>query len=589
MTTTHSTYDFQDIIDNLIVYMKGQSEFADYNYDGAGIKEILRLLAYNTQQYSFENNFLFNELSFDGATIRSNVTSLASVLGYLPTGRVAAKIRVNITVSPPDSETAGSTLTLKRDSRFFANKDGIALNFSPDKEYNVPLVNGFYTFSDVTLLQGVWNSNSFLVQTVFGTESYTIPNNNVDISTMKVAVLDSTSSTAYQTYNLFQSAYDLGPSNQVFFMKENRDSLYEIEFGDDRIAKKLAFGNVVFCEYLTTSGENGNGINKLTPASGVSGYFDVSVEVIDGERSYGGSEPESISDIKALAPMVFASSGNAVTDPDYVAITKRLFTEAGDVIAWGGELNSPPKYGYTFVAVKPKSAEQLTSQQKTDLFDTLMKHNVGAITPIIVDPDYTYINLDSDIKFNPKATVLDDNTLKIKSIDSCRAFSEDKLEKFDCDFNMSKLVEFINAMDNSIRGNSTLVTYEKRFVPELNATGSYIVNMRHSLEPSTIKIDGFTVSDANIGFSYYIEDSNGVLVLKRQKDTTISVVQSNVGVVDYTNGKIDILNFRPNTIIGSYVKVVSSPKNNEDYSVKGVKDSILKINDVIIELESVDG
>lgn len=589
MSSNYSSNDFNDIMDSLVLFMKSQEEFKDMNFDGAAIRELLRVLAYNSQHQAFQNNFVYNELQIDSAQLRPNVTSIASKLGYLPSSKRAARARVSLVVTPTDPDTADSTLTVNRDHQFYANKDGQTFILSPDSEYIANLVNGAYTFPNITLLQGTWTINGFLVKTQFGTESFVIPNAGADTNTMDVAVRASETSADQVIYKRFDTAYDLGKDAELYFLKENRNGLFEFKFGDDKFAKSVKYGNVITIRYLITDGEIGNNLSLITPASSIGGFYDIKLTNIT-ERTYGGASEEDIESIRTLAPISFTTSGNAVTPGDYLTLTKKLFPESSDVISWGGEDNVPPRYGYVFLSVIPKNSDFLSPSQKDDLVAVLKKYNVGSITPIVVDPIYTYVLVNSKIKYVPETIRISDVVLKQKISDYCGLFSKDKMEKFGGSLDMSRFSEFINNIDSSIVGNYTTLTYEKRFVPTLETPGSYVIDFSHKLTPGSVSITGFTIVDVGYEGSVYsiVDDKNGKLSLIRNFNNIKTTIYSDLGDINYDTGVIVIHSFNPKTIInGTYVSCNTYASVEDDQSLIGVRNSILKIKETNIELSRV--
>lgn len=588
MSQTYASNDFNDILNSLVLYMKNQSEFKDMNFDGSAIRELLRVLAYNSQQQAFQNNFVYNELQLDTAQLRPNVTSIASRLGYTPSSKRAAKIGIKIVVTPPDLPSAPSSLLLSRDTQFYSTKDGQTYILSPETEYVVNLIDGKYTFNNVNLLQGIWTVNAYLVQTQYGAESYVIPNAGLDNDTLEVSVRTSETSGSPIIYNQFKTAYDLASDAKLYFLRENRDSLSEFKFGDNKFAVRLDYGNVITIRYLVTQGALGNNLTGITSASSIGGFFDVNISQLD-LRTYGGADQEDIESIRTLAPISFAASGNAVTSGDYVGLTKKLFSEAGDVISWGGEDNITVKFGYTFVSVIPKNSDTLSSMQKAALTDILKQYNVGSITPVIVDPIYTYINVNSIVKYKVTALNISTSSLQNKISDYCKSFSKEKMEVFGGKLEMSKLSEFIDNIDVCIKGNSTQVVYEKRFVPTINTSQSYVINFDHKIKPGTILISNFKISDIDQSGSVYsiIDDGAGILKIIKVKSSVTTVMNSNVGNVNYETGNMNINSFRPSELTDFFVKVLCSSYIEDDQSMVGVRNSILKINEVNTTLLAV--
>ena len=593
MTTTNTlqsfiSNDFSDIMDSLVLFLSNQSEFKDYNFDGSAMRELMRVLAFNSQQQAFQNNFVFNELMLDSAQLRPNVSSLASMIGYTASSPLAAQMKFTIIVTPPDLTTAPTSLLLSRDAQFYGTKDGRSYNMSPATDYTSPLTNGTYTFTNVVLLQGIWAINAFTVQTNFGNDSYVIPNKNIDVTTLQVNVRSSSTSSNQVVFNQFKTAYDLGSSSNLFFIRETQNGLYGFKFGDGRFATKLDYGNIITIRYLVTQGLDGNDLLNVSPSTSIGGYYNIAMTPID-TRSFGGADEEDIESIRQLAPLTFAASGNAVTNGDYVALTKKLFPVAGDIISWGGEKNNPPKQGYVFIAVKPVSGDVLTPSQKSDLVTILQKYNVGSITPIITDPIYTYVNLATTVKYKPSLLNISTIGLQQKITDYCNIFSSQNMEKFGGALDMSVLSQFINVIDPSVAGNSTHASYEKRFVPNLNSSGSYTLNFEHVVSQGTVYIDGFTISDINsAGFTYYMaDDVNGLLNLYKTDGTNITTIYTGMGTIDYPTGNMSINGFRPKTLTNGLYTRVRCKSLLLDQSIVTTKNDILKVNEVTVTLVAV--
>lgn len=583
MSQTYTSNDFSDIMDSLVLFMRNQDEFKDMNFDGSAIRELLRVLAFNAQQQAFQNNFVYNELQLDSAQLRQNVASIASRLGYTPSSKTAARLKVNLTVTPGDPDVAPASLVLDRNAQFYATKDGQTFIFSPDTTYSTSLAGGKYLFTNVTLLQGIWTLNGFLVQTQYVAESYIIPNANVDTSTLEVAVRASETSGTYTTYQAFKTPYDLGSDATLYFIRENRDGLYEFKFGDNKFGKRLDYGNVITARYLVTGGADGNNITGLSPVASIGGFYDINIDQVD-TRSYGGADQETIESIRSLAPISFAASGNAVTPGDYVGLAKKLFAETSDAICWGGEDNVPPRYGYVFLSVIPKNSDTLSSEQKSTLVDILKQYNVGSVTPIIVDPVYTYVNVNTTVKYRSNILTLSTDALRAKIADYCVAYSKNKMEKFGGALEMSNFQDFINTVDAAIVGNFTQVTYEKRFNPILNVESSYVLPFSHKIQSGSVSITGFKIADAESdGYVYSIYDDAGILKLKKTHSTVVGltkIMDDDIGTVDYETGLISINGFKPNVLTDLYVTVSCYSSQADDQSMVGVKNSILKFNTI---------
>ncbi len=586
------SFDFNDISDSLRLYLSSVEDFRDVNWSGSAASMLVRLLAYNTQMNQVGNSFIFNEIDINTAVKRDNVASIASsLMGYLPKSKIAAEIIATIVVIP-DEESPASSLLMPRDTSFFASLDGRALNFSPDGEYETNLVNGRYTFENVRLLQGEWFTQSFPVQTEYGLESYQIPNSDIDLRTIRVGVLPSQSATTFYVYEKCDDLFDLGPTEKRFFLRRNSRGAYTIEFGDDRVCRKVRFGEVVLVDYLITDGSLGNGLNNLVPAADVGGHFNVEITPSQSGSS-GGDDEETIDSIKRMAPLALSSQGNAVSENDFVFHTKEVFPEAQYVASWGGEENDPPKYGYQIVAVKAFSSDFLTDVQKADIVRRLTPKCVGSITPIVIDPDFTYIHVNSNILYSSGRTVLNEQSLRVKVIEAIREFSKTQLEFFGSDFIHSSLVQYISETDQSFLGNVTRVVYEKRFSPIIGSFGTYKLKFNVELKPTTISITGFRIQDSDFdGWSYsLVDDGQGrMITVKDHPEKGRYQFDGFNGDVDYTNGVVNINNFRPISFISEtnqFLSVIAEP-GDVDPSLFNNKQSLNKIDLISIEFANRD-
>ncbi|BAU40009.1 hypothetical protein [Ralstonia phage RSP15] len=583
--STPSSFDFDDQLDSFIVFLKGQDEFKDFNFEGSAIRELIRLLAYNSQMRAFTNAFMFNELMFGSADIRRNVASGAAPLGYVPNSRIGASLPVTVTVRPGD-RTSGSSLTLQKEATFFAAKDGKSYPFVPIQDYTVNKdTNGNFVFNNVQLKQGSWMVKSFVVQTNESVENFIIDDENIDITTLKVSVYPNSKTTEHTVWQRFFDGYDLGMGKNLYFLRENRTGLYEMDFGDGVVSARPPFGSMVVIEYVTTEGEAGNQISSVAPGGSVGGFFDVEIEAIDSTRSFGGAEREDIEVIRRMAPLTFAAGGRGVTDNDYVTIVKRIFPEAGDVVAYSGEFADPPQYGYTMVGIKPKNSDFLTKIQKANLVAELSKYNVGSITPIITDPKYTYIDIVGQCTFVPKRTILSADGLKGKITEMCRSYSSDKLEKFSSEFNYIDFTTFVSNIDKAITKAVINCTYRKTFMPAIGQVGTYEFVFGRSIQPNSVVIDGFRIQDIDyVGYSYFVrDDGKGNLSLTKERGSTVIRVQNNIGSVDYTNGIIKLTKFNPSALIDSAASVRVTP-DGLDQSISASRDLIIEFDNIKIDL-----
>lgn len=581
-----SSFDYPDLINALSTFMVTSDEFKDVNWEGSAAKALLRVMSYNTFIQSIANNFLFNELDLGSATSENNVKAIASgVLGYLPQGLKAATYFADITVNVPAGQTGLPYIVIDRSSKFFSAKDGVALNFVADTTYTAYLNDDgtSYTFNNVRLLQGTWVPAQFICQTANNVESYVLPNKDIDIDHLNVAVTVSTSLSNLTTYTRIDSAFDMGPLKTAYFVSLNKDGYYTLDFGDDRLARRLQYGEIILVDCLQTLGDLGNNTNNINAVGSIGGYFDITVTGLQ-EYSYGGAQAEDMETTRKAAPLSFAAQGSAVSSGDYVALTKQLFGEADSVASWGGEEANPPQYGYQIVAVKPKNSKTLSDVQKADLAALLKPRAVASISAIIVDPDYTYINLTSNIVYTKAKTLLSEQSLRVKVIQSLQTYSASKMAFFNADYIHSSVTTFITKIDPSFTGNVTSVTYTKKFLPALNVENAKNLDFGGSIVPGSVFMNNFKIIDNDYGswdFSV-VDDSLGNLRVKRTNpilDTDTYTYPTIIGNVDYTSGAVNLTKFNPTSVLGTEGLVFCQvTPSSQDPSLFSSRSTIIEID-----------
>lgn len=580
--TPYDSFDFDNILSKLTLFMKTQDEFKDYDFYGSAAQALLRVMAYNAMNYAYQNNMQFNESNLKTAQIRNNIVALSSgILGYTPQSKKAAKLFVDIQVTPPDVNSAPATLIMNKLVQFYANVDNNILLFSPLHDYTTDLIDGKYNFSNICLIQGSWNYNSYTVTTQNFVEQYPIPNLNIDISTLTVSVKESITAPVLIAYDKFIDAYQLGQNNFLYYLTQNRFGQYQIEFGDGTLSNSPNYNNIVILEYLLTDGALGNGIYTVTPSSGISGYFNIKITNSNNSPSFGGSNEESIDSIKQIAPIYAASGGRAVISSEFEALTKKFLSSVKDVKSWGGENDKNGLAGYVYVSVKPVDTDILDNTDKTNLLNYLSQYCVGSITPIIVDADFIYLNLNIRVGYNPKNTVLSTTSLETKLRTLISNYSYSKLEQFGVEFIVSDLIVNLNTSDAMVKSTAIDVQYEKRFIPTIDSNNYIILNFYKPIKPTTLKITGFSYLGSTDNGDYII-DENGVLNVYRLTLNSVYSVAKNIGSIDYHTGVVTLKSFNPHSY-DTYCKVICNT-SDKDESIVIENNTILEINDVSMNL-----
>lgn len=566
--------------------MKADPTFKDYDFEGSGLSAIIRVLASDSNAIAFMNNMLYGEGHLMSAQQRSNVGLAASFLSYTPENYKAAYLYANITVTPYDASTAPAQIVMDRRAMFIGAKDGKSYNFTIQEPISASLnSDGSYVFQNVKLIQGNWLYKTYDVEGS-AISNYKIPSLDVDINHLVVQVQDSDTSDIVNSFDRYQSPFDLGQYARLYFVEMGIDGYYNIEFGDGYICRRVEDGNVIYIQYLDTAGADGNDITSITSASSIGGFNQVDIQLVS-ERSAGGSAPETIEDTKRLAPLSYQAEGAAVTETDYAELTERLFSNVLRAKGFGGDTLSPPDPGYVYVAVIPTVGETLTDAEKADITATLDKYNIGSITPKIVDVEFTYIQVATQVFWDPTATSLTEDELKAYVAKGVQTWGTNNLNEFDDLFDKEILQQAITGMERSISSNITSVNYKRHFKPEPGFSDSFTFEFGRSIKSGSVLINGFKPLPAEVDFSYYIRDVNGVLNMYKTStvDTpTTEYLVSSVGLVNYATGVVDLQSIIVSRYDDGGATLVVTPDTlNQNLSVS--KNQVLAIGDVTVTPE----
>jgi hypothetical protein len=467
--------DFGGIKASLKAFLSQQDTLKDYNFDGSALSVLVDLLAYNTQYNAYYLNMVANEMFLDSAIQRGSVVSHAKLLNYIPQSAVAPKATVHITVNGVTT----TTLTLPKFTSFISEAiDDVNYTFLTTDSTTVNVTANTATFNDIIISQGIASSYSFTYNTATNPKQlFEIPDSAIDTSTMIVSVQESSTNTASVTYNLSTNYIDLTPSSTVYFLEEGMNGKYQIYFGDGILGKSLVNGNIVNLTYITTSGTSAFGANSFTAMDSIGGFSNTVVTSVFSATQ--GSDKETIESIKYTAPKAYAAQGRAVTKDDYIYLIQNNSTNLpiDSVSVWGGEENDPPVYGQIFCAVKPAGGFTLTPSQKEKLISEVIKPiSVLTVTPTIVDPDYTYVKINTKVLYDVKKTTLTGNQIQSAVVSAINTFSDTTLNTFNSVFKLPDLISSIQTADPSIITNESTVKLQKKFYPKLNARTTYILD-----------------------------------------------------------------------------------------------------------------
>ena len=565
--------DFDLIKDNLKTYMKNQTEFSDYNFEGSGMSQIIDLLAYNTHYLAMNANFAMNEAFLDSATLRSSVVSHAKGLGYTPRSARAPVAYVDVTLN---SSTANSA-TLAKGTRFTTKVDGSTFGFVVNEDITTTPTNGVMRFINVPIYEGTLITSRYTVDLNNIEQKFLISDDRGDTTTLKVSVQTSGSDVSTTTYTLATDITQVTSGAKVYFLQESTDGKFEVYFGDGVVGSSISNGNIVQLQYVVTNKNKANGAKSFSTTS-VSGETDVTVALL--VAALGGAEPESISSIKFNAPLDYSSQGRAVTTQDYKTILPTVYAGTQAVQVWGGEDNDPPIYGQVFLSVRTKSGTNLTQAQKNSIAVDLKKYNIASIRPTFVNPLITKIKLKVDFKFDSKTTTKTVGDLETLIRSTLATYNAGDLLNFDVVFRHSKISGLIDATDTSILSNTTRLTLNQIITPTLNASTQYIIDFNnalynpHSGHNATLggitSSTGFTIA-GNTNTLYIDDDGNGIIrTYYLVGGQTRTYVDASAGTINYASGKIVLtdLNITSATNTDGTISVDILPASNDVVSVR---------------------
>ena len=565
--------DFDQIKDNLKTYMKNQTEFSDYNFEGSGMSQIIDLLAYNTHYLAMNANFAMNEAFLDSATLRSSVVSHAKGLGYTPRSARAPVAYVDVTLN---SSTATSA-TLAKGTRFTTKVDGSTFGFVVNEDITTTPTNGVMRFINVPIYEGTLITSRYTVDLNNIEQKFLISDDRGDTTTLKVSVQTSGSDVSTTTYTLATDITQVTSGAKVYFLQESTDGKFEVYFGDGVVGSSISNGNIVQLQYVVTNKNKANGAKSFSTTS-VSGETDVTVALL--VAALGGAEPESISSIKFNAPLDYSSQGRAVTTQDYKTILPTVYAGTQAVQVWGGEDNDPPIYGQVFLSVRTKSGTNLTQAQKNSIAVDLKKYNIASIRPTFVNPLITKIKLKVDFKFDSKTTTKTVGDLETLIRSTLATYNSGDLLNFDVVFRHSKISGLIDATDTSILSNTTRLTLNQIITPTLNASTQYVIDFNnalynpHSGHNATLggitSSTGFTIA-GNTNTLYIDDDGNGIIrTYYLVGGQTRTYVDASAGTINYASGKIVLtdLNITSATNTDGTISVDILPASNDVVSVR---------------------
>ena len=581
-----SQLDFDGIKDNLKTFLSQQDEFVDYDFQGSGMNILLDVLAYNTHYLGYNANMLANEMYLDSADQRSSVVSLAKQVGYTPKSAISSTATIDVVVNGG----SGSSITMSRGTKFTTTVDGTNYSFVNNADVSISPVDGVYKFSNLDIYEGTYLNYKYTANTSDKDQRFIIPNDNVDTTTLTVKVQESSSDSTTNTYKLATGITTLDSTSKVYFLQEVENGRFEVYFGDGVLGEAIADGNIVILDYITCNLDEPNGATSFTLNGTVGGFANVTITTLNNAAN--GDSPETIKSIKYNAPRDYTAQDRAVTADDYKVLVKSLYANAQSVQVYGGEDAATPDYGKVYISIKAKSGSNLTEVTKVSLVQSLKSFAVASVTPVIIDPETTFIILETTFKYDSSLTTKDVSTLETNVINAISSYNTDTLENFTGMFRYSAVGKTIDDADTSILSNITKVKMYKYITPTLSSGLKYTLSFNnafynpHSGHNSSaggiVSSTGFKINNDSSTNEHFLDDDGAGNIRVYYLSGTVRVyTDSSFGTVNYTTGEIILTSANITSIsnvdgaASTQIRVTTTPSSND---IIPVRNQVLEID-----------
>ena len=628
--TKFSNLDFDQIKESIKDYIRANSNFTGFDFEGSNMSILIDTLAYNTYINSFNANMIVNESFLDSATLRENVVSLARNIGYVPRSRTAANTSVTFTIELGNSNDIimPPTATLERGLAFVANQSNTSYIFSTLNDHTAPVVVGSdnigrSTFENIKIYQGTPLVKKFQVDTSLN-QRFILDNANIDTSTIKVYVSEQEGILGDEFY-LIDDIVRTDENSSIYLIQEIQDERYELFFGDGLIGRKLENGSYITVRYIATDGSSGNSIEDFSFAGqlispitnqslAISGFLlgtkfdsnnnEVSVPI---QKTSGGGEIESLESIKTFAPRIYSTQNRAVTSNDYESLIKKIYPPTESVSVVGGEELDPPQYGNVQISIKPRNGFFVSDFDKTRILSELKKYSISGINQKLIDLKILYVEIDSSIYYD-ETKVSTENTLKTQIVSSLNNYANSlDLNKFGGRFKYSKVLGIIDSTNKAVTSNITKVKIRRNLNAFINQLAQYEIcfgNQFHvKSEGYNIKSTGFTISGETS--TVYLTDipnadkKTGILsIVKIISNDEIRVVSKSAGTIDYVKGEINLTTINITSTIkpNNVIEIEAIPESNDVVGLKDLyinfdvsRSKINMVKDVISSGEEISG
>ncbi len=592
--TKYTNLDFDQIKTSIKDYLRANSTFTDFDFEGSNFSVLIDTLAYNTYITAFNSNMIVNESFLDSATLRENVVSLARNIGYVPRSRTSARAQISFSIQRPDGDSSAQ-VTLQRGLVCTGTSANTSYVFSIPEDLTRGFVNGVATFDNIEIYEGTYLTKQFLYDGSLD-QKFIIDNSFVDTSTLKVYIKKENDIGIGIEYSLVDNIVNVTPSSQIYLLQEIQDEKYQLLFGDGLIGKKLGTdqnsdGNIITANYIISNGIEGNGVSNFSMAGSFltsenNNINPSNITITLNQASQNGSEIESVDSVRYYAPKIYSAQSRAVTGRDYEAIIKSIYPDTESVAVIGGEEMTPPQFGTVNISIKPKNGTFVSDFNKSRILSQLKQYTVSGINQKITDLKILYVEIDSSVYYD-YSRISTAETLKTRVLDTLKTYSNSlEINKFGGRFRYSRIQQIIDNTNTSITSNITKVKIRRDLKAVINQFAQYELcygNRFHvNLTGYNIKSTGFRIaSDPDVVYLTDIPNSDGMTgilsIVKPVSNESTRVVVKSAGTVDYIKGEINI----------GTIKITSTEKQNniieiqafpESNDVVGLKDLYLNFN-----------
>jgi hypothetical protein len=582
--------DFNDLRTQIKDYLRSNSNFTDFDFEGSNFSVLIDILAYNSYITAYNTNMQANEAFLDSATLRENVVSHARNIGYVPRSKKSSKAKISFSVDT--SSYNSRTVTLKAGPfALGAVQDGNYI-FSIPSDVTVPVnTSNIAFFENLDIYEGSYLTKTFTVDYSQPNQRFLIPNSNVDTSTIRVSVSNST----IEVYTLYENILNVNKTSKLFLIQEIEDEKYEILFGDNILGKKPEHGSTISISYIVTNGKSADGSANFTFSGNIKDNNSTNITsgislITTTSSSENGDDIETIDSVKYLAPRVYASQYRAVTANDYKGLIPYLYSNIDSVTAYGGEELDPPQYGKVFISIKPRNGNFLSEITKNDIRKKLKQYSIAGIKPELIDLKYLYVEIDSTVYYNP-AFISDPVIIKNQVLNTLNSYSiSSDVNSFGGRFKFSRVNTLIDNTNRGITSNITKVRMRRDLSVEMNKFATYEVCFGNKFHQKTgkynIKSSGFKIKD--VADTLYLTDDpidsmNGKILFFKLIDNVPTIISSDAGTVDYLKGeiKLNIVNIVSTSLPNNKIEIQAIPESNDVIALKDIYLQI-DINNTIV-------